>query len=296
MTVPYRELPGGDARGVFGDDDVLGTLNLQTPEAVAAAAASVRTGKVFSLNAPMELPDPPLFDRQPFDHHVFQTKMGNRDDWVDRFYPQSSSQWDGLLHISDPEIGSYNHQPPERLGIEGWARRGIAGRGVLVDVERFLRTRGEELHWHTSRPISVRELDDARVAEGVEWRRGDVLLLRTGWWTGYLAAGSEERDDVRTRHDSPGLEAGAEMAEYLWDNGISAVAADNISVESMPLGSELLHHRTLVRLGMPWGEMWWLDALADDCAGEGRWDSLLVSAPWNLQGGIGSPANALALR
>lgn len=297
MIVPaYRDLPDGDARGVFGDDDVLGTLNRQTPEAVAAAAASVRSGKVFSLNAPMELPDPPLFDREPFAHHVYQTRMGNRDDWVDNFYPQSSSQWDGFLHIAEPEIGSYNHQPPQALGIEHWARRGIAGRGILLDVERHLAARGETLHWHTERPITVEELEATRVAQGVEWREGDVLALRTGWWTGYLTASAEERHDVRSRHDSPGLEASREMAAYLWDHGISAAVADNVSVESMPLGPQLLHHLTLCRLGMPWGEMWWLDALAEDCAAEARWDFLLVSAPWNLTGGVGSPANALALR
>lgn len=296
MTVPYSELPHGDACGVFGRDDVLGTLNRQDPAAIAAAARLVRRGAMFSLNAPMEWPDPPLFNREPLEHRVYQTAMGNRDDWVDRFYPQSSSQWDGFLHISDPEIGSYNHLPPERLGIESWAARGIAGRGVLIDIDRFLRSRGEVLHWHERRPISVTEIDEARQEAGIEWREGDILLLRTGWTTGYRDAGEAERIAVRTQHDSPGLEATDAMAAYLWDNGISAVAADNIGVESLPLGNDVLHRKTLVRLGMPLGELWWLDELADDCASDHRWEFFLVSAPWNLKGGIGSPANAIALK
>ena len=296
MTIPYNELPHGDARGVFGDDDVLGTLNRQTPAVVKAAASSIQQGKVFSLNAPMEWPDPPLFDRKALEHHVFTTRMGNRDDWVDGFYPQSSSQWDGFLHIRDPEIGSYNHMPPERLGIESWARRGISARGVLLDMERFFRDSAEPLHWHTTRRITVSELEAARVEQGIEWREGDVLLLRTGWWTGYASASADERAQLGTRLDSPGLDASSEMAAYLWNSGFSAVAGDNISVEAMPLAESILHYKTLVRLGMPWGELWWLDELAEDCEREGRWDSLLVSAPWNLTGSVGSPANAIALR
>lgn len=297
MSVPYHQLPEGDARGVFGENDVLGTLNRQSAEAIAQAATLVTKGAMFSLNAPLDWPDPPLFNREPLEHRMYQTAMGNRDDWVDHLYSQASSQWDGFLHISDPEIGSYNHLPPERLGVESWARRGIAGRGVLLDVERHLRELGEELDWRVRRPISVDEIDAVRQAAGIEWRSGDVLVLRTGWTAGYQRASADERVEVRTRHDSPGLAAGSEMAAYLWDHGISAVAADNIGVEAMPIeNGEMLHRKTLVRLGMPLGELWWLEELAADCARDGRYEFLLVSAPWHLVGGVGSPANALALK
>lgn len=296
MQVSFDRLPGGDARGIFGEHDVLGTLNRQTPEAVRSAAALVRRGAIFSLNAPLNWPDPPLFNRDPYEHHVYETELGNRDDYVDRLFPQSSSQWDGFLHISDPEIGGYNHLEPEHLGIESWAKRGIAGRGLLIDVQRWLSTQGEELHWHRRRPISVDELDSARSWAGVEISEGDILVVRTGWWTGYKHADAHERHAVRTNRDSPGLDASDEMAAYLWDHGVSAVASDNIGVEALPTQEEMLHRKTLVRLGMPLGELWWLDDLAEDCATDGRSEFLLVSAPWHLPGGIGSPANALALK
>ncbi|MGH9844324.1 MAG: hypothetical protein ACREEM_36845, partial [Blastocatellia bacterium] len=44
------EYPPHSAWGVFGDDDQIGTLNLLTPERVAAAARLVRRGEVFALN------------------------------------------------------------------------------------------------------------------------------------------------------------------------------------------------------------------------------------------------------
>ena len=42
--------------------------------------------------------------------------------------------------------------------------------------------------------------------------------------------------------------------------------------------------------------MWDLDALADDCARDGVYECLLVSSPLNLYQGVGSPANALAIK
>jgi hypothetical protein len=37
-------------------------------------------------------------------------------------------------------------------------------------------------------------------------------------------------------------------------------------------------------------------ALAEDCAADGRYACFFTSAPLNLRGGVASPANALALK
>jgi kynurenine formamidase len=294
--VKYTDLPDGDAQGLFGADDVFGTLNRQTPDAVRHAAGLVRTGTVFSLNAPLDWPDPPLFSREPVRHTVFRTPMGNRDDFLDGFYPQASSQWDGFLHISDDQIGSYNHLPPDRLGIESWAARGIAGRGVLLDVERHLSDRGRPLHWREGTRITVGDLEATRAAAGVGKRSGDVLLIRTGWTAGHRAASADERLAARSDLVWPGLASGDDMAGYLWDWGVSAIAADNPGLEAFPPDGGLLHPKLLCRLGMPIGELWWLDELAEHSFGDGRYEHLLVSAPLRVKGGVGSPANALALK
>ena len=58
----------------------------------------------------------------------------------------------------------------------------------------------------------------------------------------------------------------------------------------------LLHYRLLALLGMTIGEFWCLDDLAADCADDGVYEGLLMSAPSNRTGGSGSPANALAIK
>ncbi len=50
------------------------------------------------------------------------------------------------------------------------------------------------------------------------------------------------------------------------------------------------------QLGMALGELWWLNDLAADCAADGIHEMFGVSAPMNAPGGIGSPANAVAIK
>jgi hypothetical protein len=58
----------------------------------------------------------------------------------------------------------------------------------------------------------------------------------------------------------------------------------------------MLHFSLLGLLGIPIGELFDLDALAEDCAADGRYTCLLTSAPLNLSAGVASPPNALAIK
>ncbi|MGH9841474.1 MAG: hypothetical protein ACREEM_22195 [Blastocatellia bacterium] len=68
------EYPPHSAWGLFGDEDQIGTLNLLTPERVAAAARLVRRGEVFALNWELELPHPPLFKRAALEHTIHRRR------------------------------------------------------------------------------------------------------------------------------------------------------------------------------------------------------------------------------
>lgn len=293
----WVDLPEGSAHGVFGVTDVLGTLNRQSEASVLEAVASVRKGRLFSLNLPLGEPDPPLFRREIPKHRVFTTPRGNLDDVLDGFYPQSSSQWDGFLHVPDPELGFYNGLGRDEHGVHHWAERGIAGRGVVVDISGAIADAGGEGAFASSTSVGVEALEDARRKSGIEYRRGDILMVRTGWISWYRDQTREQREAVRDLRTAPGVEGSAAMAEYLWDNGFAAIISDAPGVEAVPSSSAgSLHHRVLARLGMPLGEMWWLDDLVADCTEDGRWDCLVVSSPMNIAGGVGSPANAMALK
>ena len=49
-------------------------------------------------------------------------------------------------------------------------------------------------------------------------------------------------------------------------------------------------------LGVVVGELLDLERLAELCGADDRWEFLFVGVPMNLPGGIGSPANAVAIR
>jgi kynurenine formamidase len=89
------------------------------------------------------------------------------------------------------------------------------------------------------------------------------------------------------------------MCAWLWNHHFAAIGADNPAVEAWPhplVPDVYIHHRLLALLGMPLGEMWYVDQLAADCAADGVYDFLFTSAPLNLHGGVGSPPNALAIK
>jgi hypothetical protein len=70
--LPVRhDAPKGAAWGVFGDSDEVGTVNLMTAQCVVKAAAEIRHGRVFPLNLPINIPDPPIYGRGAYRHHLF---------------------------------------------------------------------------------------------------------------------------------------------------------------------------------------------------------------------------------
>ena len=312
----YSELPGGFAWDLL--DPALGSLELLTPERVAAAGALVRSGRRFSLNLPLDLPDPPFFGRQAMRHEVFELLPGFvLDDKLDNFYPQASTQWDAFSHYAHRERGYFGGVDVEtakagRLGIDAWARVGIAGRGVLLDVARHASATGGTLAVDDATVISPEQLAATAAWAGVELQTGDILCVRTGWVGYYRGLDADRRAEMSKASTdysfqnfrTPGLGPGPAVAEYLWDHGVAALAVDNPAVE--PFGpattdgtydaDDSLHTRVLAMLGIPLGEFFDFDALADDCAADGRWAFLFTSAPLAIPGGIGSPPNALAIK
>ncbi|KDA04867.1 hypothetical protein DC31_04385 [Microbacterium sp. CH12i] len=310
---PFHELPFASDRdreraawSVWGADDSLGSINRIGPDQVVQAASLVRTGDVISLSLPLDEPDPGLFpERPPFSHSAFATRNG-RDDKLDDFYLQGSSHWDGLRHIRYRQYywGGRTDEHLDQsadLGIEKWAEHGMITRGVLLDVAGHLASRGKPVAFDRRFEITVELLEEVAAQEGVRFREGDILLVRTGWVEGYRAAPDEVRQamagTIGNGFECPGLESSQQMAQWLWDAGIAGITSDNPAVEVLPVDREkgFLHRRLIALQGMAVGELWWLRDLAEHSARTGRFEFLLVSAPLRLTGGVGSPANAYAV-
>ncbi len=57
----------------------------------------------------------------------------------------------------------------------------------------------------------------------------------------------------------------------------------------------MLHRILIPLLGLTIGELWDLDAVAAACRRRRRHDVFVTAQPLNLLGGVGSPANAVAI-
>lgn len=307
----------------WGGNDELGRLNLLTTERIAKATTeNVKTGDVVSLDLPLNIPGPSFFGRKPLKHRIKSIGKGAFDDEIS-INTQSSSQWDGFRHFADPKTGCHyngvasdeivadidgdedgDQTAPERsrkLGIDAWAKRGIVGRGILLDMYDWAQKKNKSYDPFTTHLITADDLRDCAKAQNVTFKTGDILLVRTGWLHRYFSLSPSEKSgqsqlDV-LQHYYAGLEASESMKDFLHDTYFAAAACDNANFEAWPPPSfEASLHASLLPLwGMPIGELWDLEGLSEKCKTMGRWSFLLTSAPGNVPGGVGSPPNALAL-
>ncbi|MEB3051418.1 cyclase family protein [Mycolicibacter sp. MYC123] len=312
--------------GRWGADDELGTLNLITPEKVAAAAGLVRHGKVFPLGVDFGSSGPQ--GAFQFRHNPIHTMTvdGGDADTLARYGPQwarnivaqqlsdffvdnpfrfnddmivmplqAATQWDALSHVYyDDQL--YNGFPASSVtsfgafhcGIDKVDGKGITSRGVLLDVVAH---RGSGTFLELGTPITRDELDEVARAQQVTVSPGDIVLVRTGWWG-------------RFRQTGDGSEPGAGLdwrcATWLHERQVAAVAADNLMVEDPVSGVEgtflPMHMLCLRDMGMMLGEYWDLEALAADCAADGVYEFQLVAPPLRVTGGVGSPVNPIAIK
>jgi kynurenine formamidase len=292
--------------GRWGDADQRGTANLLTPERVAAAAALVKTGKRFSLGLPIGGVPTPGYRSEPL--HLFESTTGDKvlgeqglqysDDYL-VLNLQATTQLDGLSHFG---AGGrlYNgywagvvtsHGGAKRLGVHHLAD-GIVGRGVLLDVAR--QQGGDRLD--PGFVIGPDELDAAAAAHGVEVRAGDVLMVRTGWLGWWM---DEANGGERPGYDDlPGVSP--RCVPWLAERDVAFLATDTLAVEVVPpeegMPPMALHVGALRDLGLLLGELFDLDELAADCAGDGVYECFVVAAPLPVVNGVGSPLNPIAIK
>jgi kynurenine formamidase len=295
--------------GRWGPDDEIGTLNLVDDAARRRAAASVVSGRAFALGLPLSEAEGIqagfIEGRVNPTRTMVQVNLpvnADQPDWV-RFSEdvltlatQCATHWDALAHSSYGGV-IYNGYPASSVSADGAARCGIhrlttvVSRGVLLDVARAL---GHEV-LSAGHAISPDDLDAACELARVAVEAGDIVLVRTGQMV-HLAPG--RRDLIAYTFPSPGLTI--ETAEWFHAHDVAAVATDTLPFEVIPCQYEdaylpvhLLH---LVEMGLTQGQNWVLDALADDCAADGRYTFLLDATPLPLTAGLGSPLNPVALR
>ncbi|KAI2618419.1 hypothetical protein GGR54DRAFT_605401 [Hypoxylon sp. NC1633] len=330
------DMPQGCAWGIFDKDgkkDLLGTLNLLTPSVVKAAYSEARDGVSISLNWPLNgLPFPMPGRIQPThtQNTLKEAGLSEGIGWDDEihFNTQASSQWDSLVHwqhqpsglayngitVTKDALAAANTATNSMPTLDHWhAAGGLVARAVFIDFKEWSEKRakadgktGEEAIFHPfdGHRITVEEIEAVAKDQGVEFRHGDVLIIRTGGTEVLQAPSAEDFAKLQTGQTA-GMHGVPGSAKWLWNKHFAAIASDNWAVEAlMPVKEDgspgsvtdlYLHPWLLSMFGMPMGELWDLKALSEHCKASGRYSFLLTSAPLNIPGLVGSPPNALAI-
>src|ERR1700688_5170235 len=182
--------------GRWGADDEIGTLNNISPRDIVNAARLIRKGKVFSLalNFDSSGPQNGLWgDRFNPIHTMLATgtdavagrqesiKIRYADDMVSMPL-QCGTQWDALGHVFNGEK-MWNGYDARLVDCNGAAKNGIekvkdkmVGRGVLLDIARHKGVDSLEDGYG----ISIADLESCAKSQGVEVRKGDFVIFRTG--------------------------------------------------------------------------------------------------------------------
>jgi len=297
--------------GKWGPDDELGTLNYITPEIVLKATRLPRRGVTFSLAIPFDSQGPQINQPRRFNpiHRMILTgpdfttgaftrpgNVGFADDMVIMAL-QCATQWDALSHcFLDGQL--YNGYDANLVSSQGAKKNGIdkmachiVTRGVLLDIPRVKRVEWLEPGY----AITTKDLDAAVAAHKVSVGQGDALLVRTGQmamcrkqggWGDYAGG------------DAPGLSF--YTADWVHERRIAAVATDTWGMEvrpnEIPDSYQPLHQVFIPNMGLLVGEIFDLEALAQDCARDGVYEFLFVAPPIPITGAVGSPVNPFAIK
>ena len=141
---------------------------------------------------------------------------------------QSGSQWDGFKHYghgaSDCYYNGLKHDDVAASldnGIHHWNNRGgLVGRGILLDYVRYAEKKGIKYEVMTRHQITVEAMEEMAAEQGVEFKPGDFLIVRSGFTKWYNQASQAERDQKitasRTEISWTGVEGSKKSVEWIW--------------------------------------------------------------------------------
>ncbi len=300
MTSAAPSPAGGPAGGNWsrwGPDDERGALNLIGPDAVRRGMAAVRSGEPVSLGLPMVAGQGPIAAmRTPLQHFMLRDGgdyaaglperpgYGYADDSI-LVACHGTTHLDALAHVwRDGHM--WNGFPAASVSSRGAKRCGIEKAGPVVTRGLFLDFAADGPGLAPGEAITADRLDAAVRAAGLAPAPGDALLHpdRVA-----AAVAGRRRDRGVVAGPGPGC------AGWLRDHDIALAGADNLAVEAGPSGvpgsAMPLHVAAIRDCGIYFLELLDLEELARRAVSA----VMLVVAPLNIVGGVGSPCAPVAI-
>jgi len=277
-------------------------LGLPHAHADGDLMSSLKAAKIVELNFIWDQKSPVLSINPPFAAALVNTHK-QTNGWIpelsfaeDMMYfsgQHGAPSIDAIGHIGHNGklfgglVAEQNEAPSGllALGIEHYPKDRFINRAVLLDVARFKNVDalppGEE--------ITAADLEGTALAEGVEVRAGDSVLIRTGYGRYF------ETDKAKYMGLRPG--PGESASKWLAEKKAFLTGDDQLSYEVYPQkGTVFPAHRILIAdNGIYIVENFNLEELSQVLAGRKNYEFILVLNPLRLRGMTGSPLNAFAI-
>lgn len=283
----------------WGPNDEIGAANLITAESVLEASKVIKTGKIYALGVETNSKTPAFGPRswalvitqpgQVGGVGLGPTKTNYNDD-VYMGYVGTGSQIDGLGHIGVDNLYYNCNKNSEFVQANGLKKLGIekippiTARGIVLDMTAIV---GKD-PVPEGTAFNKKEIDEALQKQGIEIRKGDVVLFHTGWLS---LVGKE---DKRYISGEPGL--GKEGAEYLVSKDVLAVGADSWGLEAIPFEKDVgvfeVHQILIPKNGVYILENMNTGPLVADKA----WEFMFVLGLGRITGGVQAIINPVAIR
>jgi len=299
VTAAQAQDAQGWCKSKWGPTDELGAANLLSSQLTLDAAKLIKTGKVYPLGVETNSKTP-AYPPRSFNITIVQpgqvggsglgpTKTTYNDDIITGWVG-IGSQIDGLGHIGVDHIYYNCNKGLEFAAADGLKKLGLekvpplVTRGVVLDMTAV--TGQNPVPAGT--PFNKKEIDAALAKEGIEIRKGDVVLFHTGWQD---MAG---KDGKAFMAGEPGL--GKEGAEYLVSKEVIAIGADQWALEVIPfekgVGVFEVHQILLPRSGVYILENMNTGPLVADKA----WEFMFVLGHARITGSVQAIINPVAIR
>jgi len=295
-----------------------GGTDMRSPAVASAQAgsaesllAALKSARVFDLSFTWSDQSPVLNLNPPYSfalnrthkmtHEIFGQVPGSRVSWASEIMFFSGQHGaptiDAIGHIGRDlklhggvDAVAATSTPGgigANLGIDSFPVDLMINRGVFLDVARHV-AGGAADPLPPGYEITAKHLDDTAKAQGVEVRKGDSVLIRTGWGQYF---GKDNAKYLGEQSPGPGQDG----AKWIIGKGARLAGDDTATFEKRPAayGKELfsVHMMLLTDNGIYIVENMNLEPLSAAKA----YTVALVITPLKIQGGTGSPLRALAV-
>jgi kynurenine formamidase len=258
-----------------------------------ALTSLITKGNIYEIGQPYYVGMPTRSSHPPFVFSLIRTHQMKPKSGANCIFTMgghTGTHIDAIGHVStDGRV--YGHKDVDITKRQSFASGVGAGgieetppivtRGVLLDIPK-LRKENVLAHDYV---ITQNDLIETEKAQKVEVKKGDTLLIRTGWIQ-YYAEGLKY---VAQEGGHPGI--GLDAADWIAEKGVKYTGSDTTAYEKLDITNLKVHTKLLRMSGIQIMESLNLEELAQDQV----YEFLFVCLPLRIVGGTGSPIRPIAV-